>query len=369
MSFAWFRFLWNPDYGLDVSLEEFSKAHSFSAKAADYLDRLARLTDGAGIDRYSLNQFISFLDHTSFYRIYIQRDPNDILLFPPWQKFLVDSGVTLVFEASISEIIEGGVKTKDGTEFKGDQVIFAVPPTYLNLVLKQSSAAFRDAFGPSKEFSDYSLATKYIDYLTFEFQWDRKVVIPDTKGFPVTPWDLAFVVLSDYFESYREKTLITAVVSFFDVKAPRLGKTVNECSAEELKQEVFLQLKDVFPDLEAPDRILQSPGDQFDQENKAWETYDWAFVRTARAPVLPAQSPVCSWLFTVGTHNAKSPFHLTSMESAVANAVSFGHEFWPGTEKVYPLQVPWSLTGVLDVTVEALFAVAVVMYVVMCWAL
>ena len=66
--------------------------YNFSEKTRDYLDRLCRLTDGAGADRYTLFEFLELLNQNAFYRVYQPKLPTDVGLFKFWHQKLIETG-------------------------------------------------------------------------------------------------------------------------------------------------------------------------------------------------------------------------------------------------------------------------------------
>ena len=358
MWFAWsvVRLIGNQDYGLRVSLQEFMQQHQFTAKAQDYLDRLARLTDGAGADRYSLNQFLQLINQYSFYRLYQPNQPNDIGLLPAWQTKLQEAGV--VFQVQKTAVsIDSTTRTvtcADGSHFSADRIVLAIPPP--DLVNLWSNG------GDLREWAD---KTKYIDYLSFVLIWDEPLELPAVYGFPASDWGVAFIVLSDYFKNDGRGTLMSTVISFPDAVSTRLGKTPHQCTRREIGIEIWNQLRKVFPPdkFPMPTYIVPSPGDYFDAQTQKWTTRDVAYIRSAAEPrPLAFSSPTFPWLFNVGTHNGQSPLRLTTLESAVSNAVVLGHRLWPASKKTFPLTSPFTLTTLL-VAALILFSVLVILLV------
>ena len=66
-------FIFDPSYSRETTLTEYMNLHNFSEESRDYIDRLCRLTDGAGIKRYTLYEFFQLINQNIFYNIYISR--------------------------------------------------------------------------------------------------------------------------------------------------------------------------------------------------------------------------------------------------------------------------------------------------------
>ena len=75
------QFIFYKNYSLNISVESFAIKHNFSEQSKDYMDRLCRLTEGAGSDKYTLFEFFQMFNQNTLYQIYQPNKPNDIGLF------------------------------------------------------------------------------------------------------------------------------------------------------------------------------------------------------------------------------------------------------------------------------------------------
>ena len=73
-----FLVIFNNEHGMNITMEEFMTKHNFKEASKQLVDRLTRLTDGAGADRYTLNEFLQLFNQQFLYRIYQPKKPNDV---------------------------------------------------------------------------------------------------------------------------------------------------------------------------------------------------------------------------------------------------------------------------------------------------
>ena len=83
-------FLWgvlfSKHYAKSTSVKKFMDTHNFSTESQALIDRMCRLSDGGGADRYTLFQLLEVVNQHLFYDIYQPIVPNDIGIFKIWKK-------------------------------------------------------------------------------------------------------------------------------------------------------------------------------------------------------------------------------------------------------------------------------------------
>jgi len=84
---------------------EFAQKHHFSPESIDYLDRVCRLSDGAGADRYTLFEFLQLPNQHGLYKIYQPTKANDLQLLPLWQEYLERRGVKFILGAEVQQLV------------------------------------------------------------------------------------------------------------------------------------------------------------------------------------------------------------------------------------------------------------------------
>jgi hypothetical protein len=252
-------------YGYDITMQEFTK--DFSPELVHHLDLLCRFSDGATLERFSVNEFLQMFNQQALYQIYEPYYPNDQVLFPLWMSFLQQHGTTFRFGVKVvsmsrrkinqdqqqhqqqhgsgidQEIVSSisstsvgtttssahdnyfvELKLNDGTTLDIQQnntrLIFANPPISLMHILEKSSY---DPFGPS--FHEFAKETKYITYISCSLEWKNNANIKnntETKKLlvqnfpPNNEWGIAILELFQQQPSqkkhYHNNTTTTQII-------------------------------------------------------------------------------------------------------------------------------------------------------------
>lgn len=355
------KLLLNEQHGRNVILQTFLQKHDFGSESYEIIDRVCKLTDGGGADKYTLNQFLQLLNQQFFYKLYQPRLPNDKGLFKIWRAFLESRGVEFSLDTHIKMIDFNEDKIDSISVFKGtslqtikaDKYVFAIPPK--NLVEVINTFKIKHNWG---DISTFAKDTAYIDYVSVSFHWNKELTLKKVYGFPKSAWGIAFVVLNDYmkFDETESKTVISTAITIKDRKSPNNNKTADECSENELIKEIFLQLKEAFGDIPAPTKVLMSPGVEY--ENNQWISEDTAFIMTSNKGYLPFENKLITNMYNVGTHNGKSLYKFTSLEAAVSNSVILSKELYNelNSSKYIKLSKTTSVSDVFTLVVLVLIA-------------
>ena len=336
----------------EITLMEYLSSHDFSNASIDILDRIGRLTDGGSADTYTLFSFLQILNQNFLYGIYQPRVPNDVGLFRIWEDALLKRGVVIMKNATIDRFITGsetvmGVAISDArSESKPivcgcNNIIMACPPQEVQRILGAHEEELGAAFGP--DFERFQEETQYLPYISVIFHWSSKLEVPKIWGYPRTAWGVGNIVLSDYmdFNDPRSRTVISTVITMPDAPS-ELQLSANEISDKRaVMNEVFRQLRQVYPDLPEPDYqfLTQSA---YDADQRRWVPFNHAFMTTTHGYV-PNRSELFENLYNCGVQNGNSSYSFTSMESSVANAIHLATELQPEL-------VDLNLTKVRDAT-------------------
>jgi hypothetical protein len=354
-------------------MEEFMNNHNFSSESIDLIDRLTRLTDGAGIDRYTLNEFLQLFNQQILYQLYQPVLPNDEGLFKIWQKFLTDKGVEFMLNTTVESIgYDSGYATSvtvknDSSTFEiySNLIVLAIPPQSFLPILKKSSSEIQNSFMDINRLEKYSENTSYMTYISLTFHWDKALDLPSVYGFPKSEWGVAFIVLTDYmsFDQSSSITVITCTITITDFKSSFTGKTANETEdPEEIINEVLRQLKESFPDLETPTISLLTPEMSYNNNMRRWETTGNAFISSSVEDFFPFVGKIPN-LFNVGTQNGKHLYKFTSMESAVTNAVYLSHMLRPRLKNVYKIKKFFTVVDLcLIIMIIIVFILIIIIY-------
>lgn len=376
---------------------EFAQKHEFSPEAIDYMDRVCRLTDGAGADRYTLYEFLQLPNYHALYKLYQPTQATDLELLPLWQKYLESQGVQFILGAEVQQLVpeangqqiaglryvsqnrRNGVQElstisseletnttnisdqKSSTDQKSsknklevtykavDVLILAMPPEHLSDLLNRSRIP--RSFQPERanlSLSDWSRYTSYFTYIPITFHYQNQIKLPSKWGFSMSDWGVVWIVLSDYFKDYPG-TLITIAITRTNDYSKTLQRTANQANRDELISETYRQMTESLPGLPQPDRAIISPGVYRNSKENAWKSKDQAFVLTKEG-YLPAESDIYNNLYNLGCHNGNSPYPFTSLEAAIANALALTHKLLPETQYKVPILKPISATDLILIT-------------------
>jgi len=372
--YAFFLLIFNPDYGSDMTMEDFARQYRFSQGTKEYIDRLCRMTDGASISRYTLNEFLNLMNQQSLYSLYQPKEPNDTGLFRLWMSALRQRGLHLKLQTPVTHIARrsGSTGLMVNGKYTAKQVILALPPQSLVKLLQSIPDPYiKNNFGDVSRLSQWASQTEYIQYIPITFHWvGKKLQLPKIWGFPASDWGVAFIVLSDYFEDdHQNTTLISAAITYQHRISSALGKTAAQCSRSELISETFRQLCESYPrgtDIPPPTKSIISPDVHYSTEESEYRNINNAYLFRGRHSTLPPFGIYVPNLFTLGTHNNENKYRFTSLESAVQNAVYLSNELYyypPHNHNMGMMMVkgPIMLTDILFPILCALCVILIMM--------
>lgn len=328
-------------YNKTKTVKDFTDHHNFSKDATDYMDRLCRLTDGAGYDKYTMYEFLQLGNQNFFYKLYQPRVPNDEGLFKIWEDKLISNGVNILKSTKVTGFTQGGgvvTITTDRETIMVNKIVVCVPP-------KHFSKLYRNL-------DTWANNNSYINDIPVSFHWKEKLQLPKIWGFPKTDWGLAFIVVSDYMNAdNNDGTVISTCATMQNAKSSVTGKSVDESNEEEFKLEMFRQLKISFPSLPDFQRAIIHPsvtrqGDTWVEDDSAFMGVDYISPRLSEN------------LWYVGTQNGRSYYNFTSMESAVTNAL-FAINEMEGTN--FPIEKPWELIKCIQIGLIIAIVVIIVL--------
>ena len=313
-------------YHKNTTMKEFMTNNGFSTYSQQYIDGICRITDGAGYDRYTLFQFIALINQQSLYGMYQPNKPLDIGLFKHWEEFLINTkNIDIKYNTYINNCVIHNnniqyIVDSNNNNFYADNIILACPPNSIKNII--NTLNINDAFGDFNNFNNYTKNTEYLHYIPIIFHWDKQLNLSSIWNFPPTSeWGLLFTILTDYmqFDEKMSKTVISTMITKNNITSSFLNKNADQCSSEELINEVFRQLKLFYPNLPNPSASILSPN--IYREDNIWKNSDTAFFNSPKIDFFPFKSNKYNNLYTIGTHNGKSTYYFTSFESAVSNAI------------------------------------------------
>jgi hypothetical protein len=323
-------------HGINTSMKTYMDNNNFSQKAKDYVDLFCRSLDGGGIDRISLNQFISSSIQSMLYSIYTPKIPNDEGLFKYWKQylemnkitFIVNNGIDKIIEKKDRKEIEKIILNDKKTEIKGDKFVFALPPSSLIKILDNNeNTNIQNAFGDLKKLKEMAELTEYDEYISITFHWDYHLnLIDDVEKFNTqTEWGLAAMNMSKSmtFKEAKSKTVISCAVIYPNKKSSFSNKTANECEDEnELVANVYEQLRTIYKNISKP--TLFFINNYYNKKEKKWVSNEESYIKVPNVDYLSYTSTYKNF-YNLGTHNGKHKNSFTSVESAISNSIKLAN--------------------------------------------
>ena len=335
-------FMVNKKYFKKISVESMVKKHNFSEKTLNYLDKICRLTDGAGINRYTSYEFYQLINQGVFYKLLEPTKPNDELLFKLMEESLKDNGVKILKNAEVTKLLDTNNKISgcevNGNKINCENMILAIPLYNIIKVLKNSNEKIQDSFLEINKLTAYSKKVEYEPYIPITLYWNDYVKIPDIWGNGFGDWGIIWIDMTNYmdFGKNHPKTVLSTSIVMLDKKSSITGKTANQTvDINNLKQEVVRQVLKVIK-VRNPDYTVLSPGVY--RENNKWLTKDKAYILTPEFKKFNFVSRTYDNLFNVGTHNEQNKIGYTSLESATQNAIVFLNKHFKETNKIIKLK-------------------------------
>ena len=368
-------FLFDESRGKQITVSEFMKQSKYSSESHRMIDTLCRLTDGATSEMFSMNTFLENLNQNLLHRFYQSSEPNDVLLFNRWQKYLEHRGVTIMtssrverFHHNDNNYIQSCDIIRDNGQrstIYADKFVLAIPPANIVPLIKQTGII--NAFGDINVLQKWAYDTKYIEYICITFHWNKKIRMPDNYIFPSTEWLVHYVNLSDTmdFQDDRSKTVLSIGVIDLNSKSNAIGKTANECKdRDELIKEIYRQLKTSIPNLTDDYIALLEPNTYYDEAKKSWCLRGTAYVSTIFSKPIPSNSRLYTNLYNLGTHNGKSIYKPTTFESAVSNSMALAREMYPELKQTLKMKKAITLKEFLTWIAISIAILIIIYYVV-----
>ena len=209
-------FIIRPAYSKTISMDTLMNDNNFTQPTKDFVDKLCRITDGAGSDRYTLYEFCEIINQNIFYGIYIPKLPNDVGLFKQWGQALKNTGNVDIWLNSTVDYINNDANTITSvrvihddvkTNMQASNYIFAIPPKSLLSILSKNSA-MHNAYGNYKNYVNWEKRTEYLLFIPIVFHWNVKLNVEVLWGVPASDWGIGSIVLSNYMNFLIIRILI-----------------------------------------------------------------------------------------------------------------------------------------------------------------
>lgn len=331
-------FILDSTRNADITVSTFMKNNEFSEEAYKTIDILCRVSDGMTCENISLNTFFQYMNQALLYQIYTPKETNDKLLFKLWRKYLIENDVDIITEANVNrfyyndknEITHCDVIISENTNstIYGKKFILAIPPK--NIVSLIENTGVINAFGEIDKLRKWSDSTKYIEYITVTFHWNKVIKMSERYNFPSSDWSILYETLSDYidFKDERSKTVISVAVADLNAKSKYSNKTANEYKSSDLLiKEIYRQIKEIEPELTEDYIAILEPSTIYKDDR--WQMKGSAYVSNIFTKPISFYSQIYTNLYNAGTHNGRSFFKPTTFESAVSNGLELSRELFP----------------------------------------
>lgn len=296
---------------------------NFRNSTRDYIDRICRLTDGAGADNYTVYKFGSLLDQEIFYKLH---QPRDFMskFWKFWKNKLVEKNVE--FQTcnvkTINRYENYWKISNSGRDYIAPRVVFAIPPQ--ELIKIQGIPNIENA---RNYWENYAEKTSYIKYHSYSFYWKKPKKL-ENWGFCNTRNGLVYIVLSDYYP-----------ISGLLISAALTKTNFTDNPKEVIKSELLETLK-----LPEPDFI-----------NRGKDMPSW--IHAPNSEFLDFN--LGSGLYTLGSHNGKVSRPFTTLENAVSNSMVLANDL----EKIQtPIKIPLRISKIIMFMILVLVILIVLNY-------
>lgn len=277
---------------------------SFTPESKDFIERLCLLTDGAGPDRYPLHKLTNLINQQAFYTLLQPTKPMDSALFDQWKHLLEDKhSCTFLLNTEAKSPRNSGILV-DGQKIKATQAVLLATVPWLFPELFDGSS-IQSSNGSSIQSQITWNKFKYQKYISVMFWYESGEQILKDWGFPKSEWGIAYIELSDYWETKSSGTHLSLCITLLDRPSNKTGLTALQTLESEIPNEIIRQLSLPKPDFTHI----------YNHSDTAWIGDTIIGPQTCDPTV-----------FSIGTHNGKSLYDFTSFESAVSNAMSFCDE-------------------------------------------
>lgn len=306
ITFILFLFTSLFDHWKSINMYIFMKQFSFSTKTINLIDLLCRFTDGGTMYNYTLYEFLQIINQNLFYSVYEPKLPNDQSLILKIEQKLNDfDNVTIIKEFNVENIEEINNIYNINSIYHTLNIILAIPPIPLyNLLKNCKQSKIQNVFQPLNELYHWSKLSKYLKYKSYTLHFNTKINFQkeeNNKYILNTNWGIVTIGLSDIMQ-------FSPSISVLSVAITKPEKIPNNYTENDIKKELYNQLKLIYPKLPYPTHFILGP-----QQS--------AFILTSEGGYASFNNQNNLNIYSVGTHLGFNNYAFTSFESAVENAI------------------------------------------------
>ena len=345
-------------YSKRISVFDFMVRNNFSHESIEYSDRICRVSDGTNIHRFTLYEFLHLFDDQILYNLYQPKVPNDVGLFKKWQEALEALSVEFLLNTQVEKIQKSNDQKlleilSSSSKFLTKNVILCVPPTSLYNILHQSNIA--DIF--RKDMKQWAMSSAYMYHRSLMFYWNKPFPKREIWGLTETDWGVVYIFLSDYmsFPDDHPKVVMSIIINRPYTFSKATNKIALECNDEEIFKEVYRQLRLSMPELPKYDLALMNPMDStLDTilNSSKMGNHDNSFVRSKFkdpfiSPVPLGKKYKGLHIYNAGTANGLCSYSMTTIETAITNAISVVQQLEPETKLIIEKQNSLTFSSLL----------------------
>ncbi len=270
--------------------------------------------------------------------------PTQEVWFQPWVKYLESLGVNLVTERRVKKISCAGGRV-DALQFVGeegnyeeafDYVISTLPPKQLAEVVR-ASEGLRTSAPSMRRIEDLLENNTWM--VGLQLYLEPKVLLsPGGIFLKDSPWAITLVPQTQFWTkkeySYRGRTIrtvLSVIISDWGAPGDFFGKSARGCSPNELKEEVWRELKAHFNDRPAFDGLpaqrifgdadlVEWRVNNWNLYERRWENHEELFINGVNSLWLRPNAQTEIDNFFVAGDFVRTSTDLATMESANESA-------------------------------------------------
>jgi protoporphyrinogen oxidase len=231
-----------------------------------------------------------------------------------WEKYLIKSNVKIMKNTTAKKIdkLNKTLLLSSGKKIKFDKIILAIPPQALIDFLIKQEKIIKNNFMDSKKLKSWLLNSTYYS-IGFQLHYNKSVKFPKDWCWSCNN-NFNFIVIdtsrfaTKFSKRKNIKTVLSGTIVATDNKVR--GKTINQMSLEEIKQEIIKYFGNDFYKLTLTNGLYHEDG--------IWKSKDCAYALGSKG-VFPIKGEL-DWLYAVGSINHKK---ITTINIAVNSAKYF----------------------------------------------
>ena len=314
----------------NITVEDWFKKTPLSKKAKKALSIISILICDRP-DKTNINDFFGSVSSTLPKQM---KEPNK------WHE-LIESYLMKKDNVKILKNTEVKGIQKDGSEFIVftkdtrygyeerkicDKVFLCTQSNGIYPILKNSSYKIQNNWMPIEKLKEWSKNTFYSGF-GFQIHFDKHVEFKNNWCWSCDgDWTVIILPVSNWLKTYSKdpeiKTVWSCCIVDMDTKSKRLNKTANECTYQEVLNECFFQIKQVY-DIPYPKIITTSRG--LKKINNKWVSKNTGYTKNTYDD-LNMRGNVDN-LFALGCFTKTTKDHIAYMVGAIDSVAQYLNKY------------------------------------------